>query len=85
MDKAEKAKKIIEDALIIIKSVDFLEKQAFELLAKVNNAEDRLDSASNFQEKEEIMSEIESYAPKLMLLIRRCEIERENINKVSRF
>ena len=82
-EKSNRAREVIEQAFLIIKSVEFLEKQSAELMFKLEQLEHRFDTSTDFQEKERIMLEIEKYEPKLRMLIRRCEIEYENINKIS--
>lgn len=68
-------------ALLIIKSVDFLETECAAILNKIAKLENELEAAENFEEKEKIYAKLESHEPQLRQLIRRCEIERAILDK----
>lgn len=68
-------------ALLVIKSVDFLEKECTAILNKISKLENDLEAAEDFEEKERIYARLESYEPQLRQLIRRCEIERAILDK----
>jgi hypothetical protein len=83
-EKSEKAKEAIEAALIVIQSVEFLEKQSMELMKSLEILEDKLEKSSCFEERETLRSQIEEYEPRLRQLIRRCQLENENIIKCQK-
>jgi len=78
-EKSEKAKEAIESSILIIKSVEFLEAQAKKTIDSLEKLERKYEASFDFQEKELLMRQIEDYEPKLRQLIRRCEIENNNV------
>ena len=58
MENSEKAKLEIEATLIVIKSIEFLERQAAELLYELDELQDRWESSFCPEEKEKLLQKI---------------------------
>lgn len=83
-EKSQKAREAIEGALMVIKSVEFLENLSLNLMKRIDALEKQLEKSTDFLEKENIMDEIEKCQSPLRQLIRRCEIEYTNINTIKK-
>ena len=79
---SDRAKERIESARLIIKSVEFLESHSNELMRKIKSLQDEYDVCSDFERKEALSIDIEFRNQQLGTLIRRCELEYQNLQKM---
>jgi uncharacterized protein YlxW (UPF0749 family) len=84
LEKSNRAREVIEQAFLVVKSVDFLEKQSNKLMSEINALEKELESCEDFLRKEEIIKLLEQKEPQLRQLIRRCQFEYENIERIHK-
>lgn len=74
----------VESALLVIKSVEFLEELSTKVMKEISVLENRLEKSTSYEEKEALMVKIELMQPQLRQIVRRCELEYQNINKVCK-
>lgn len=74
----------VESALLVIKSVEFLEELSAKVMKELSVLENRLEKSTDYEEKEALMVKIELMQPQLRQIVRRCELEYQNINKVCK-
>lgn len=84
-EKSQKAREAIEGALMVIKSVEFLEGMSLDLMKKIDLLDEQYEKSTDFLERERLIIEIDKLQSPLRQLIRRCELEYININKIKSF
>ena len=82
VELSERAKDRIEAARLVIKSVEFLEAQSAPLMSKINNLRAKFEASTDYAERESLIDQLELLDPQLLVLIRRCEIEHKNLQKM---